>query len=142
MAVSPDTKADTKADPRPGAATTRGDAVTEAPAPTAPADVVADADDPRSKAAEAESQRQAAEAAAKAAATEASIIEPVKQPPPEVVELLGNTAKATGMLRIASVEGSGKRLQGEWSAGGKAAWVDVPSVLVAYLPEPAPATEA
>ena len=108
----------------------------------APAEVVAGDDDPRVKAAQAATEQQARDAATAKAVINARIGEPTNGPPPEVMDVLGDTARPSGHLRLASVSGSGQRLQAEWLAGDKAAWFDVPSVWVDSLPEPAPATTA
>jgi hypothetical protein len=90
--------------------------------------------DPREMAVLRESRRQAAEAGEDSDdLPDERIREPMEGTPADVSALLGDSAKPTGRLRMASIGGMSKRLQEEWVAGGKAAWFDVPEVTMDYL---------
>jgi hypothetical protein len=62
------------------------------------------------------------------AAADPRIADP-EPPSPEVVAILGDAAKPTGMLRMAVI-GSTAHLQFEWAVDGRATWTDVPHVTV------------
>ena len=135
MAVSPDAHKEDAAAAKEKAAPDA--AAAAADVPLTPEE---EASDPRVLAAIAESERQERERAA-AGPEGKRVREPMKEVPDEVKAVLGDGAKPTGMLRIASVDGgSGKRLQVEWAAGNKAAWFDVPSVIVPDVGDIQPAS--
>lgn len=112
------------------------------PAGTDRPPLVVEPPDPRIREAMIESRKQAREAHIAShkpddGLPDERIREPMKGPHDEVKDLLGDTAKPSGHMRMA--EGGGaKRLQAEWVAGDKAAWFDVPGVTVDSLPDPQP----
>lgn len=91
--------------------------------------------DPREMDVHRESRRQAAEAGEDTDLPDERIRDPMKGTPEDVSELLGDSAKPSGRMRMASIDGMSRRLQLEWVAGSKAAWFDVPEITVLDLSE-------